>query len=163
MVYDIPRSATAKTVFREDFGDNLGVQPYVGQHIGVNYSQLEGLFKINCTAKSDAFYYQPLNNSAVLPVRFQLSLSTRIVSGAKTGAIGLLFQYQDNDNYYVYLINNGGRVRGPGQIETESRRRSRIGSPPLASATVRPTLLTVKADGIDYTILLTTATRPIYG
>ena len=153
VVYNIPQDATAKTVFREDFGENFVLDPFEGQYIGITYGQMEGLLKINCTGKSDAFYYQRLNNSAALPNAFQLSMSTRILTGAQTSALGLIFRHQDANNYFAYLINNGGQFA---VLAKQKGEWSQIvdWQPAAGYRAGETNTLMIKAAGNDYTVLL---------
>jgi len=153
VVYNIPKGATAKTMFREDFGDNLSLGSFDGEYIGVNYKQVPGVLQINCTAKQGAFYYQRLKNSWNLPDTFQISLSTRILSGAKTAAIGFIFRHQDEDNYFAYLIDNNGEFVILAKTNGEWSRV--VDWQPAAGYRAGETnLLAIKAQGSDYTVLL---------
>ncbi len=153
VVYNIPNDATAKAMFREDFGGDIDLTPFEGQYIGVTMKQAAGVLSINATAKSSAFYYQRLSNSAELPDAFLLSMSTRILSGAQTSAIGLIFRHQDSDNYYVYLVDGAGKFTVFALVNNEW---STILDWQAAAGfrAGEANVLTVKAQGSDYTILL---------
>lgn len=109
VVYEIPKGTTAKVLLRDDFGDDLLPIPE-GQSIFGTLTQGENLLSVNAQAKEKGYYIQYPYNSSNLPAAFQLNLSARILSGAKTAAIGLVYRYLDPDNFYAVFLSNQGEV-----------------------------------------------------
>jgi hypothetical protein len=99
-----PARRTAKTLFSEDFTNNVaGWTTTSTQDYSKSISN--GAYHIAVTKAGYMVWSAvPISQTTDFVVQFDTSVS----SSVGNAATGLLFRYQDSDNYYQFVLNNAG-------------------------------------------------------
>lgn len=153
IVYEIPKETNGKVLFREDFGDDINLEPFNGTYLSIVFDQGDGFLRAKATAKESGNFRTTPNNAFNLPEKFQLTLSARIVGGPKDGLFGVAFQRQKDNSFYFASLDNQGRVGVSALIN--DKWDTIIGATAASGYRAgQANTLTVTGDGSKYNVLL---------
>ena len=153
VVYEIPKGAPGKTLFREDFGGDFDLSPFDGEYLSATITQGEGFFRYKTTAKKSASFRSIPFNAVYLPNNFSINTSFKQASGPANTEVGIIFQRVDRNNLYYASITGGGQISVSAYIN--GAWETLVDYTPAAGfRTGEASLLEVRASASTYTLLV---------
>ncbi len=110
-VYEIPKGSTlGKSLLLDDLGEEWPVGHSDNEFATIDRSIAGETYTWVVKSKQDVITRVNPTPEYVLPVRFALYVDVQQLSGPNDAAYGLVFRYQDPDNYYYFCATDNGTI-----------------------------------------------------